>query len=169
MYGVASPTNEIMVPFEYQDIDYYYPDSVSLVKKDGRWGYLRGDELDFEPERLIFHTPEIEALFKGCDLNVADQKEQSKCAEEKKLHFIYLNVRYPVEARKHGIQGRVVIEFFISPEGKIVEPRTLRDVGGGCSEEALRVVRTMPDWIPAKQDGQNVWSRNILPIQFKLQ
>ena len=113
MYGVVSTTNSILVPFEYEDIDYYNPDSVSLVKKDGRWGYLRGDELDLEVERLIFESPEVPAMFKGCELTESDPIERRKCAELEMLKSVYTRIRYPAYAREHGIQGRVVIEFLI--------------------------------------------------------
>lgn len=167
-YGVVSPTNSFLIPFEYEDIDYYNPDSVSLVKKDGRWGYLRGDKLDFEAERLIFDSPETMAMFKRVGSYDKKPVEPRKYAEAQLLNFVYLNVRYPADARENEIQGTVIIEFLISPDGRVTDPKIIRDVGGGCGEEALRVVKLMPVWVPAMQDGSNVWSRFILPINFKL-
>lgn len=83
--------------------------------------------------------------------------------------YIVDNIRYPEEAREKGIQGRVVPRFLVSPEGKINNITTIREVGGGCSQEAIRVVSGMPDWKPGRQNGRAVSVYYMLPVMFSLQ
>jgi len=84
--------------------------------------------------------------------------------------FKYLseNLKYPVAAKDAKIQGAVYARFVVNAEGKIGDVEILRPIGGGCDEEAKRVVESMPDWIPGSQNGKNVSVRYTLPIKFKL-
>lgn len=85
------------------------------------------------------------------------------------LHeFISTNIKYPLEAKKNNISGKVYVSFVVSSSGKIKETRILRGIGGGCDEEALRVVDLMPDWQPGKQNGKPVNVQYNLPILFQL-
>lgn len=84
------------------------------------------------------------------------------------LKYLSGNVRYPKEAYEANIQGKVIIQFVISNMGKITNAVVKYDPGAGCGEEALRVVRNMPDWKPGKQNGQAVNVYYVLPINFKL-
>lgn len=87
---------------------------------------------------------------------------------EAKLFMFLSNVKYPSVARENGISGRVYITFVIDKNGIIREPKVLRGIGGGCDEEALRVVKAMPAWIPGKQNGIAVNVQYNLPINFNL-
>jgi protein TonB len=77
-------------------------------------------------------------------------------------------MRYPAEARRKGVEGRVFIEFVINEDGSISNTKPLKGIGAGCDEEALRVVANSPAWIPAKQDGKTVRQRMVVPIVFSL-
>jgi protein TonB len=72
-------------------------------------------------------------------------------------------------ARENGIEGRVVLQFVVDKDGKISNIEIVKKLGWGLEEEATRVVKTMPAWKPAKQNGKPVVLRMILPIVFKLQ
>jgi TonB family protein len=87
-----------------------------------------------------------------------------------KALFEYLtkNTRYTEEAKNNKIEGKVIIKFVVGKDGSIVNPTVVRGIGGGCDEEALRVVRNMPKWIPGKNNGQPVNVIYNLPISFKL-
>lgn len=76
-------------------------------------------------------------------------------------------VRYPKLAIDAGIEGRVVVEFIITTEGNVIKPRILRSIGGGCDEEAVRVIRTA-NFEPGMQRGKKVAVRYSIPISFKL-
>lgn len=77
------------------------------------------------------------------------------------------NIEYPDKAKKAGIQGRVIIQFIVNEEGEVENPRVIRGIGGGCDEEALRVVK-QAQFKPGKQRGQPVRVQYSLPIYFKL-
>lgn len=85
-----------------------------------------------------------------------------------RLKFLSENLKYPPAARDNGIQGKVYIQFVVERDGRITNAKVLRDIGGGCGAEALRVVKSMPKWKPAKQQGRAVRSQFTLPVQFTL-
>ena len=83
--------------------------------------------------------------------------------------YLAAEVKYPVIAQENGIQGRVVTSFVVDKEGNIKQVKVERGVDPALDAEALRVVKAMPKWIPAKQKGEAVAVRYILPVQFRLQ
>ena len=91
-----------------------------------------------------------------------------KGGESAMYQFIGENVVYPRYAKKNGIQGTVIIEFLVDAKGKVTNIKALKEVGGGCTEEALRVVKSMPKWTPGTCEGKPVIVRYTLPIKFKL-
>ena len=76
-------------------------------------------------------------------------------------------IRYPEKARMAGIEGRVIIQFIVNEEGRVENPRVVRGIGGGCDEEALRVVSNA-HFKPGKQRGKPVRVQFSLPVIFKL-
>jgi TonB family protein len=82
--------------------------------------------------------------------------------------YLAENIRYPEAAKKEQIQGRVVIQFVVDKEGNVTNAVLQRDIGGGCGEEALRVVRNMPKWTPGKQANQPVNVYYTLPVSFRM-
>lgn len=84
------------------------------------------------------------------------------------LAFLYRELRYPSLALESKIQGLVVVQFIIDENGIITLPVVTRGIGGGCDEEALRVVKSMPAWKPGKQRGRAVKVRYNLPVRFQL-
>ena len=83
--------------------------------------------------------------------------------------YIARNIKYPEAAKKEKIEGRVFVTFVVEKDGRITGERILRDIGGGCGEEVLRVIRTMPKWKPGTQDGKPVRVQFNLPVAFELQ
>ncbi len=116
----------------------------------------------------VFTVVEEMPRFPGCEDLEGTVEEKKECAEEKLLNFIYENVQYPEEARIGGIEGMVVVNFVIDKDGKILNPKILRDLEGGCGAESIRVVNLMPNWIPGTQGGKPVKVQFNLPIRFKL-
>ena len=66
------------------------------------------------------------------------------------------------------IQGTVYVSFVIEKDGSVSNIKVLRNIGGGCGEEAVRVVQAMPKWKPARQRGKRVRAQYTLPIKFNL-
>ena len=89
--------------------------------------------------------------------------------QEALVKYLSENISYPEQAKQENIQGRVAISFVVEKDGSVADAKVLRGIGGGCDEEALRVVNAMPKWEPGKQNGENVRVRFVLPISFKLQ
>jgi len=123
------------------------------------------DTLEPDLDEVIFINPLEFPRFPGCeDLDIS-QSEKKKCAEEKMNEFIYSNLKTP-EAHESSIEGMIVISFIVDKEGNIVEPKILRDFGGGFGKEGLRIVESMPQWIPGKQFGKPVRVQFNLPIRI---
>ena len=88
--------------------------------------------------------------------------------EENLYKYLGSNIKYPHDALENGIQGTVVVKFVVEKDGSISNVKAVRKIGGGCDEEAVRVVKRMPRWKPGKQSGKPVRTEFTLPIQFKL-
>lgn len=115
---------------------------------------------------VVEQMPRFKSPF--CE-TILTKTERDQCAQQMMLEYIYQNITYPEAAVKKGIEGTAVVRFTVSETGKIENAQVLRPLGGGCDEEAKRVVESMPDWIPARQKGENVAVFFNLPIKFKLE
>lgn len=89
--------------------------------------------------------------------------------EEAMYKYLADNIKYPQVAKETNIQGNVFVKFVVEKDGSISDVRILKDIGGGCGEEALRVVKAMPKWNAGKQNGVPVRVEFNLPIRFTLQ
>ena len=89
--------------------------------------------------------------------------------QEAMYKYIYDKIKYPAIARENGISGQIIIQFVVSKNGDIQDAKVVRGIGGGCNEEALRVVNGMPRWKPGKHNGRAVPVTFTLPIKFVLQ
>jgi len=82
--------------------------------------------------------------------------------------YLAENLKYPREAEKENIEGRVVTQFTVNEDGSIGDPKVMRGIGHGCDEEALRLIKGMPKWKPGKQNGKAVKVKYNLPITFRM-
>lgn len=111
-------------------------------------------DLSQEPEKIIYTAVEVEAEFPG--------------GIDKLNNYLATNLKYPQGAKENGVKGKVIISFVVGIDGTISNIIILRDIGYGCAEEAVRVVKTMPKWEPAKQRGKAVRYQYVLPVTFNL-
>ncbi|MDR2804204.1 MAG: TonB family protein [Dysgonamonadaceae bacterium] len=88
--------------------------------------------------------------------------------EKAMMQWLFDNIQYPVAAQEQKIQGRVIVRFVIGPDGTVKAPEIVRSLHPICDEEALRVIRLMPKWLPGKQNGQPISVYYYLPIMFKM-
>lgn len=102
----------------------------------------------------VFTVVEVQPEFSGGD--------------EARILYLKNNIQYPLEARKSGIQGTVFLTFVVETDGTITDVRILRRIGGGCDEEAVRVVKMMPKWKPGTQKGKPVRVQFNMQIKFTL-
>ena len=85
------------------------------------------------------------------------------------MKYLSENVKYPVVAQENGVQGRVVVSFVVEKDGHITDVKVVRSVDPSLDKEAARVVKSMPSWIPGKQNGSAVRVKYNVPVSFKLQ
>lgn len=116
----------------------------------------------------VLEAAEVAPCFPGCDPAQLTPDELKSCSEARLAEFFSQNIIYPDTARRQQIEGTVVVRFVVDENGKVTQPELVRDVGGTCGEEVLRVVDIMPEWSPARQDGQPVAFRYTLPLRFNL-
>jgi protein TonB len=84
------------------------------------------------------------------------------------FRFLMENIRYPQKARADKIEGRVIISFTVKTDGSVADVETMRGIGGGCDEEAIRVVKLMPKWKPGEDQGKRINVAMVLPVKFSL-
>ena len=112
----------------------------------------------------VIETPVQAEIF-----TVVEEQPGYPGGEEARIGYLQQNIKYPEEAKELGIQGKVFVTFVVEVDGSISDVRVLRGIGGGCDEEAIRVVKSMPKWVPGKQRGVPVRVQFNLPIKFTLQ
>lgn len=82
--------------------------------------------------------------------------------------FVQKKLKYPSQARRMGIEGKVFVQFVVDKKGNITDVQAVKGIGAGCDQEAVRVIKNSPKWQAGKQRGKAVKVRMILPITFKL-
>ena len=82
--------------------------------------------------------------------------------------YVATSLRYPAQARRMGIEGKVFVQFVVGKDGTLTDVQAIKGIGAGCDEEAVRVISKAKKWSPGKQRGRPVRVRMILPITFKL-
>ncbi len=97
---------------------------------------------------------------------VVEEQPYFPGGEDAKREFLMNNIHYPDSARKNMIQGKVFVGFIVEEDGSLSNVRVLRGIGGGCDEEAIRVIKMMPKWNPGKQRGTPVRVQINLMVEF---
>lgn len=100
--------------------------------------------------------------------DVVEQMPQFPGGQAAMMKFIADSLRYPSVAFENGIEGRVIVKFVVDCEGNIVNPLVVRSVDPLLDREAIRLVKSMPKWIPGKQNGKPVSVVYFVPVRFKL-
>jgi protein TonB len=99
---------------------------------------------------------------------VVEENANPKGGISEFYQYVSGNIKYPAQARRLRVEGRVYVEFIVGKDGKIFDAITVKGIGAGCDEEAVRIIMSAPAWNPAKQRGKPVKQRMVLPITFKL-
>lgn len=85
------------------------------------------------------------------------------------FEYLSKNIKYPVVAEENGVQGRVIVTFVVERDGSITDVQVVKSVDPSLDREAMRVVKSMPNWIPGKQNGAAVRVKYTVPVTFRLQ
>ena len=120
-------------------------------------------------EEYIAPEVEEEEVVEAEIFTIVEEMPEFPGGMQKLADYLAKNIKYPQMARESGIQGRVFVNFVVEPDGHVSNVNVMRSLGGGCDEEAMRVVKAMPKWKPGKQRGKAVRVSYILPVNFKLQ
>jgi len=100
---------------------------------------------------------------------VIEQMPQFPGGEGELLNYINKNIKYPVIAQENGVQGKVILRFVVSKTGTVDKVEVIRSLDPACDKEAVRVVKTLPKFIPGKQNGINVAVWYTLPVTYRLE
>ena len=176
----------IPIKFELKDEDNAkHTDETSLLKNDSINNTTEVIDVFPVDEITPFYRPKGEKGVTGfqniIDMSGSDEETeiilsidpvetppQFPGGEDSLYSFIYSNLRYPQEAIDNGIEGRVYITFVVEKDGSITGIKILRDIGYGCGEEAVRVLKMMPKWIPGKDHLGNIHRTQYnMPINFE--
>jgi protein TonB len=113
------------------------------------------DEAPKEEETKVFDVVEQMPSFPGGDAEL--------------MKFLSTHIKYPVVAEENGIQGRVIATFVVERDGSITDVKVIKSVDPSLDKEAIRVLKSMPKWIPGKQNGSTVRVKYTVPVTFRLQ
>jgi len=156
-------TQPVVVAGEVTESDWI---PMEEINKNGNSGYEpvseepieikpKDDVLDVKVEEPPTITAEEMPFYIGGD------------AERQK--FLNDHIQYPQQALETDIQGTVYVQFVVDTKGNITDVKVLRGIGGGCDEEAVRVIKMMPQWHAGKQNGRSVRVLFTMPVIFRLQ
>ncbi len=128
--------------------------------------FLFSNSLSAQTEALV-HAEQM-PYFSGCEKYKYKKEKKRTCSDESLVSFLAFNVEYPEEAKNAGTEGTVYVSFIIDEEGRVTEPSIIRDIGDGCGDAAIDVLKKMPKWEPGKDKGEIVKVKLNLPIHFYL-
>ena len=125
----------------------------------------QGAEQDVNDKQLSYNTSQ-ESQEKVYD--VVEEMPSFPGGQSALMQYLGNNVQYPFEAQENGVQGRVIISFVVEDDGSISHVKVVKPVDPVLDREAMRVVESMPEWIPGKQNGECVRVKYSVPVVFRL-
>lgn len=134
----------------------------------------RGDTSTYTIEPFTLSVHLFEQLFdlatyeEDTVYQIVEQMPQYTGGEQAMMKYVAENIKYPQAAKDKNISGRVFVGFVIEKDGSVSNVKVVRGIGGGCDEEAARVIKEMPKWKPGMQKGKPVRVSYQIPIYFKL-
>ena len=171
------PVDEVAFtePTEPQSISMDIDDESELIFNEGPYNE-DPDEIEpdvEEPLDILVEEPvrdfaEYMPSFGTCNYSEMTKDEYKACSDAALLQYFGKHIKYPSRARENRIEGRVILRFVIDENGDVQNAKVLRGVSGGCSEEALQVLNSMPKWKAGRHGGRNVKVNFTLPVTFKL-
>ncbi len=124
-------------------------------------------QLPAQSTEMIYTVVDQMPYFPGCEVYANGSKEKRNCSNDAVVAYIANTLTYPTVAKEEGLEGITYISFIINKKGEVVQPKVLRDIGGGCGEEAITVVRSMPIWEAGRLRDEPVAVQLKLPIHFQ--
>ncbi len=121
-----------------------------------------------EPVEKIHSIVEQMPVFGDCSLDDYDRAAVRRCSDQSLLQFIHKHLKYPQLARENDIEGTAVIQFVVDKEGKVTNVKIVRGEEGGLGMAAKKVIASLPQWKPGKQNGRPVKVLYTVPVKFNL-
>ena len=122
-------------------------------------------EIKYVPGEVEEEEPEEQTIFEV----VEEMPQFPEGGQAGLMKYLSSNIKYPTIAQENGTQGRVTVQFVVNRDGSIVDVKVLRGVDPYLDKEAIRVISSMPKWIPGKQRGKPVRVKYTVPVMFRLQ
>jgi TonB family protein len=145
---------------------------IIIVFNDGHTEYYKGSkgekEKIFKKENVGLGKLETSIKENRVVFTIVEENPEFMRGQAELFKWLGQNIQYPKAARENNIDGTVYVGFIVNEDGSISNVTVKRGIGGGCDQEAMRVVSEMPDWKPGKQGGKNVRVAYTLPIKFQL-
>jgi len=123
---------------------------------------------DGDEEEIPVVAPAPEEKETNVIFDIVEKSASPKDGMAAFYKYIGEKIKYPAQARRIGIEGKVFVEFVVNKDGGLTDIKTIKGIGGGCDEEAVRILESAPPWNPGKQRGKPVRQRYTLQITFKL-
>ena len=129
--------------------------------------FLLSLSLPAQSTDMIYTVVDQMPYFPGCEAYANGSEEKRNCSNDAVVAYIANTMTYPTAAKEEGLEGITYISFIVNKKGEVVQPKVLRDIGGGCGEEAIVVVRDMPIWEVGRLRDEPVAVQLKLPIHFQ--
>ena len=168
LFATASCDHPIPRPLE-GDVP-YTPDSTEMLNDSIAEPFLlEGDVMVTLPDNYSYvFEPKEDENRPGVYI-VVEQMPEFPGGDRALMDFVKDNIQYPAEAKEKGIKGLLYVNFIVEPDGSVSDIKVLRGIGGGCDEEAARVVESMPKFKPGMQNGETVRVSYTVPVIFRLE
>ena len=139
--------------------------TVPEIKKDSEVKEAGGEVLK---AKEVIAEPEPPKVEESKVFDVVEEMPQFPGGPSALFEYLSKNIKYPVVAEENGVQGRVIVTFVVERDGSITDVKVVKSVDPSLDKEAQRVVKSMPHWIPGKQNGSAVRVKYTVPVTFRL-
>jgi len=160
---------------DWIEFDTAFKDNLASGKVDsgyrvGIWNIKLNDSVSKHEEYVKGELKSTQYFYKSRDtaFTKADVVPEFPGGMEAFLKFLVKVMRYPAAARERGVQGRVLVSFVVERDGSLTDIKVARGIGSGCDEEAVRVMKLSPKWIPGSQNGNPVRVAYTMPLSYAL-
>lgn len=128
---------------------------------------MEADEDVIIEEVMVEEEPEKEEVAPAF-FDIVEESAAPKGGMNAFYKYIKKNIKYPNQAKRMGVEGKVFVRFIIDTDGSITNVEVMKGIGAGCDEEAIRILQNAPNWNPGKQRGVPVRQRMVFPLSFVL-
>lgn len=158
--------NKFMLPYKFEVTEKFIPTITTERRHYPLLTFLPG----FVPDSPVQTEPQVSLDTLSADpvFLAVDEPAQFPGGINAMMKFLSANIKYPAEARRYGIQGKVFVKFIVEKDGSLSDIEVLRGLDQSLNKEAVRIVSLFPKWVPGRQAKKPVRTQFILPVYFKL-